>query len=184
MREEHNPETQFRNNVGFSISSIHAHGEGRGQVPLKPLPFVILARGGRQLGFWGASTRLPNTATADRHLLLLLPGELLWIASSSRREEHRCRLHPLPQHDAGDTTRVGIIGVWTVHLLPVLCRLECVCFNSFYLLFHMVCCSVSSVCCCLLAFWSICHVCMFLWFSCIVSYTAMNMFHLLCCIVS
>jgi hypothetical protein len=60
MREEHNPETQFRNNVGFSISSIHAHGEGRGQVPLKPLPFVILARGGRQLGFWGASTRLPT----------------------------------------------------------------------------------------------------------------------------
>jgi hypothetical protein len=59
-REEHNPETQFRSNVGFSISSIRAHGEGRGQVPPKPLPFVILAQGGRQLGFWEASTRLPN----------------------------------------------------------------------------------------------------------------------------
>ena len=58
--EERNPETQFRSNVGFSISSIRAHGEGRGQVPPKPLPFVILARGGRQLGFWGVSTRLHN----------------------------------------------------------------------------------------------------------------------------
>ena len=58
--EEHNPETQSRSNVGFSISSICAHGEGRGLVPPKPLPFVILARGGRQLGFWGACTRLPN----------------------------------------------------------------------------------------------------------------------------
>jgi hypothetical protein len=47
---------------GISISWLCAHREARGQVPPKPVPFETL-HGDRQLGFWGASSRLPKTSS-------------------------------------------------------------------------------------------------------------------------
>jgi hypothetical protein len=51
---------------GLPVSYLCAHRETREQVPLKPLPSAIPARGVRQLGFWGATTRLlvPEVASS------------------------------------------------------------------------------------------------------------------------
>jgi hypothetical protein len=63
-----NTEPHFSRNEGFSISSIRAHREGRGQVPLKPLPFETLHEGSA-IRFLGSVYATARVVAAVRRLL-------------------------------------------------------------------------------------------------------------------
>jgi hypothetical protein len=70
-----NIEPHFSHNEGFSISSIRVHGEERGQVPPKPLPFETLYEGST-IRFLGSVYATAQVATVRRLLprvLRLLP---------------------------------------------------------------------------------------------------------------
>jgi hypothetical protein len=73
MRE--NTEPHFSRNEGFSISSIHAHGEGRGQVPPKPLLLETLHEGSaiRFLGSVYATAQVTAVHRLLPRVLHLLP---------------------------------------------------------------------------------------------------------------
>jgi hypothetical protein len=68
-------EPYFSRNEGFSISSIRVHGEGRGQVPPKPLPFETLHEGStiRFLGSVYATAQVTTICCLLPRVLHLLP---------------------------------------------------------------------------------------------------------------
>jgi hypothetical protein len=80
-----NTEPHFSRNEGFFISSIRAQGEGRGQVPSKPLPFETLHEGSaiRFLGSVYATAQV----VAVRHLLPRVLHLLPFIISYDMTKE-------------------------------------------------------------------------------------------------
>jgi hypothetical protein len=80
-----NTKPHFSRNEGFSISSIRAHEEGRGQVPSKPLPFETLHEGST-IRFLG-SVYMTAQVIADRRLLPRVLHLLPFIISYDMTKE-------------------------------------------------------------------------------------------------
>jgi hypothetical protein len=171
MRE--NTEPHFSHNKGFSISSIRVHGEGRGQVPPKPLPFETLHEGStiRFLGSVYVTARVVDTI---RCLLPRVLRLLPFVISYDMTKE--------VGQGSGSSERMGgydwfislLFYVFQIMLVSVVypcCFKRCYESVSFVQLYHFCLYSVS-----VSAIRYICHVCLFRWFSQVVSYIVVCMF--------